>query len=352
MTVEDEGATQRGLYMRGRHVDKRILWGVIFGVVIYAVIGLAADAQEMADALLSFPVWVFLGALGLTVINYGVRFLKWHYYLHCVDIREVPVGMSLNVFLAGLVMSVTPGKIGEVLKSLLLREAKGIPAARTAPIVIAERLTDLLGLFLIASAGVAIFDYGRWAFAVSVGIVVAAVVVLNQPALIAWGLKQWAKLPVVGALHVKLEEAYASMRQLVGWRALGVGTLMSVVSWSMEGVAFWWILDALGGLDATLFKALFIFSMTTILGAVSFLPGGLGVTEGTMIGGLMLLGVFEARFLAAAATYLIRFATLWFGVVVGFVALIIFRRRVGLEQDLEDLAREDDAEAMAEAATD
>ena len=159
-------------------MEKRILWGVILGVVVYAILGLVTDAREVASVLIEFPYLVFLGALGLTVVNYSVRFAKWHYYLRLLGLK-VPVGLSLNVFLAGLVMSVTPGKLGEVLKSLLLREAQQIPAARTAPIVIAERLTDLLGLFVIAALGVGTFAFGRWAFAISVVVVVSAIIVLG-----------------------------------------------------------------------------------------------------------------------------------------------------------------------------
>ena len=111
-------------------MEKRILWGVILGVVVYAILGLVTDAREVASVLLDFPYLVFLGALGLTVVNYSVRFAKWHYYLRLLGL-QVAWPLSLNVFLAGLVMSVTPGKLGEVLKSLLLREAQQIPAAAT-----------------------------------------------------------------------------------------------------------------------------------------------------------------------------------------------------------------------------
>ena len=242
------GVARRGaktLSNRGA-MEKRILLGVVLGVVTYALIGLASDASQVIDALATLPWWVPLGALGLTVVNYMVRFAKWHYYLRCLGL-EVGVGLSANVFLAGLSMSVTPGKVGEVLKSVLLRDAEGNDVARTAPIVLAERLTDLLGLFLIASLGVATFDYGRWAFAAAVALVLALLVVLHQPRLVEWLLMQWARLPIVGGLHVKLSEAYGVMRQLVGWRVLGVTTLMSLASWSMEGIAFFWMIEALGG---------------------------------------------------------------------------------------------------------
>ncbi len=307
-------------------LERRILWGMILGIVIYALIGLLTDARALAAELLHFPLMTFLGALALTLVNYGLRFVKWHYYLKHLGFQIAPLH-SLNVFLAGLAMSVTPGKVGEVLKSLLLRESHQIPAAQTAPIVVAERLTDLLGLFVIAAFGIANFEFGRPVFIASLVVVVAAILVLQRPRLVHNLLNLVERLPVIGGLRPKFDEAYTAMQKLLTLPVLTWSTLLSVLAWSMEALAFYWILSTLGASDMTLYLAFFIYAITTILGAVSFLPGGLGVTEGSMIGVLLLLGNFSARSTAAAATYLIRFATLWFGVILGFIALVIFRFR-------------------------
>lgn len=309
-------------------LQRRLLWGVLLGAVVYAAMALVADARALLAELGAFPAAVFAGALGLTLVNYGLRFVKWHAYLRKLGYGRVGVGESLNVFVAGLVMSVTPGKAGEVLKSVLLKERHGLPVARTAPIVFAERLTDLLGLFILAAVGIGIFDYGRIAFAISLVAVLALIVVLQLPPVIARLLDLWERLPVVGQARPKLEEAYASTRTLLDWRLMSWTTLLSAVAWGMEAVAFWWILGTLGASQAaTVTLSTFVYAMTTILGAVSFLPGGLGVTEGSMMGALMLFEVFTRESAAAAATYLIRFATLWFGVVVGFFALVWLRTR-------------------------
>ncbi|MFU8805182.1 MAG: lysylphosphatidylglycerol synthase transmembrane domain-containing protein [Bradymonadaceae bacterium] len=307
-------------------LERRILAGMLFGVLIYAAIGFWTDAQRLAEDLTSFPILVFLGALALTLINYGLRFIKWHYYLRLLGI-VVPVGLSLNIFLAGLVMSITPGKLGEVLKSVLLRQARGIPVAKTAPVVFAERLTDLLGLFVIAGVGVITFGFGRVVFVISLVVVIATIVFLQQPRLVNLFLDLLEKLPLAGKLRPKLDEAYGSVQHLLSLKALTWTTLLSVLAWSMEALAFYWILLALDATDPTVYLAFFIYAMATILGAVSFLPGGLGVTEGSMIAVLLAMGLFATTSTAAAATYLIRFSTLWFGVVVGLVAWIVFRRR-------------------------
>lgn len=297
--------------------------GIVFGVVVYAAILVWSDAGKLVGELKRFPVAVFLGALGLTLINYALRFAKWHWYLKHLDI-EVPVWESAQLFVAGMVMSVTPGKVGEVLKSFLLRESRGVAAARTAPVVVAERVTDLLGMVVIAGFGVVTFEFGRAIFATVVLGLALLVVVLNQRHWVQTLLERTEDVPVLGAARPKLEEAYESMHSLVQWRILGGTTLLSVLAWSMEGLAMWWIVWAIAPEAPSIYLIFFIYSMGTILGSVSFLPGGLGVAEFTMIAALTKFGVLADE-PAAVVTYLIRFATLWFGVGLGLLALIRYR---------------------------
>ena len=64
--------------------------------------------------------------------------------------------------------------------------------------------------------------------------------------------------------------------------------------------------------------AVFTLAFSTVVGALSTLPGGLGAAEASIAGMLVLLLGME-KDSAAAATLLIRFATLWFGVSLGLL---------------------------------
>lgn len=311
---------------------RRILLGLVLGVLVYAGLGMLTDARAVIDHASRFPVGVFLGALALTLVNYGLRFLKWHLYLRKLDL-EVPVGESLTVFISGMVMAVTPGKVGEVFKSFLLRESRGIPAASTAPIVAAERMTDLLGMVLIAAIGVVTFDYGRTVLGATVVLLVVGIVILNQREMVLRWLEWSGDLPVVGRFQAKLEEAYESMHELLDLPIFTGTTLLSAVAWSMEGAALYWILTALDASGVTVYAAFFVYAISTIAGAISFLPGGLGVTEGGMIVLLTdVFGYFDGASAATLATYIIRFATLWFGVGLGAVTLVYFRAHYGADR--------------------
>src|SRR6266540_4594519 len=123
----------------------RVAAGVAAGVAIYVGFSIWADVGRVGAALRSFSGWAAAGACLLAAGNYAIRFGRWQYYLRVLGLRIAP-GDSATVFLAGFALTVTPGKLGEAVKALLLRASHGISATRTAPIVIAERVTDLIAL--------------------------------------------------------------------------------------------------------------------------------------------------------------------------------------------------------------
>lgn len=299
--------------------------GVLFAVLAYALLAMWADAREVIESWTELDPWVFTAALGLSVVNYAFRYLKWVMYLRLLGER-VEHRINIPVFLAGFSMAVTPGKIGEVLKSSLLKDARGISVAKTAPIVLAERLTDLIALVLMAAFGASAFGIGLNGLVIVMLVLLSGMLFIQRRdwVLALLGVIRWKRLL---GIRQKLEEAYESARTLLAFKVTILSVLLSVVSWSMEGLAFYLIVNSLGG-EATLSSAIFVFSMSTVLGALSFLPGGLGVAEGSMLGMLKALGIFTERAPALLSTYVIRFTTLWFAVLIGFVALSLHRRQM------------------------
>jgi uncharacterized membrane protein YbhN (UPF0104 family) len=123
------------------------------GVLVMLVVAMFADFGETFGALRHMHLrWLPLLFL-LSLANYVSRFARWEYFLRMLGLR-IPLRDSMDVFLGGFVFSVTPGKLGELFKSVLLKETHGIAIARTAPVVFAERFSDLGGLLILASLGV------------------------------------------------------------------------------------------------------------------------------------------------------------------------------------------------------
>jgi uncharacterized protein (TIRG00374 family) len=309
-----------------RHV-RRWLWPAIAVVVVVAAYAMVGDLRQLGDRLGDFGWSAFALALVLALANYAIRGVRWELYLRRQGVR-VPRSSSVLVFGAGLSLAITPGKVGELVKSFLLRELHGAPVTRTAPIVIAERVTDLIALIALAVVGVA-------AYGVHVAVVAAAAsLVALGLVLLAWPRGTRAVIELVTRPR-RLRRYRAPLHELAGGlaglcrpRPLVWATALALPAWAAECVGFAAIVNAFPGAHVELGLAVAIYAATTIAGALSFLPGGLGVTEGAMILLLVESASRLERATAFDATLLTRLATLWFAVVLGLVCLAAARRKI------------------------
>lgn len=307
----------------------KILVSLLLGLGVILAISLVSDLRAVMRDLRAFT-WPLLPLiLGLTLFNYLLRGFKWDFFL-----RRLRCGQGVSsftsglIFTSGMVMAVTPGKLGEVFKSYLLKRVNGTAVSRSAPIVLAERLTDGLAMLLLMGLGLTLFPPARPLFALLLVATLAGIMIVQHRPLANALLDVSARLPLGNKLAPRLRTVYESTRELLDWRVLGIATGISVVSWGCECIAFYLVLVGLGVEASTLLllQAIFIFAASTLFGLVSFLPGGLGVSEVSSVGLLVTLVNISAA-AATSATLLIRFTTLWFGVLLGALALAWFGRR-------------------------
>jgi uncharacterized protein (TIRG00374 family) len=307
----------------------RLIVSLVLGALVFVGLSAYAHFGDVVEGFGHFR-WQYLPlVLLLTCGNYVLRFFKWQYYLRTLGVEGLSRRESALIYLSGLGMVVTPGKVGEWLKCYLLREVQGTPFSRTAPILIAERLTDSLGLVVLGSAGLIVFG-DAWPVFVIVVVGGGALVFLARHRPLAhWLLERAESLPVVARFAHHAHEFYDGSYALLSPRALGSMTLLSVFSWGFEVLAFYVVLIGLGvdGGGDTLLRASFIMPAATLASALLMTPGGLGVAEGG-ITGLSQVLLDLPRSLAAVGTVLIRLGTLWFGVFVGLVALGAVSRRL------------------------
>ena len=307
---------------------RRVISVMLLAVAVYGAFALYGGVGKIAASLESFSWWTFVAACGLASMNYVLRFLKWEYYLSVLGIRGIPKGESFLTFLSGFVLTITPGKVGEVFKSLILFQLRGVPIQRTAPIVVAERVTDLIGVIVIITAGSLSFRGGLIWAGIGAALVVTLLVMVASPGLARWFLELLPRLPgplgraAAPRVH-KVEEALDRLRDLTTPRRLVWPTLLSITAWTSEGVALWVILGGFG-VHAPLPLTAFFYATATLAGALLPVPGGLGVTDGLLEQQMARVGGVPTA-TAFAAMLLVRFATLWFAVGVGFVALGILR---------------------------
>jgi glycosyltransferase 2 family protein len=297
---------------------KKLLLVMLLTVLVFFGLAGYGDLQEVSARLANFPLNYLMAALALAVLNYLFRFARWAYYLRVLGIN-IPFHISFFVFLSGLGMSITPGKVGEFLKSHLLRDRAGIMISKSAPAIAMERVTDVISVVLLGLTGLLLLPP-----VVSMVLVVVSGLCGGAMLLVTSQRSDWLlDLPVLRRWKEPLSTSREGLRTLTGPGTMLVAIVLGGLAWLSEGVALWIILEGLNA-DAALLQALPIYAAATLIGAISTLPGGLVGTEGTMLVLLQRIGTGPGP--AAAATLLVRLVTLWFAVGIGVVALGCFQR--------------------------
>lgn len=322
------------------NLRRRLIAGLVFGFLVIIGLALASDIRQVGDRLAGFAWGLLPLILAGTLFNYLLRFVKWHYYLAQIGAGQLAWRESARLFVAGFPLAVTPGKVGEALKGVWLNRKTGIPVARAVTVVVAERISDGLAVLGLSTLGVIAYP-SYWPAFVAVLAALLAAVFLSQIRPLALGLIGLAeRIPGIGPIGHQLRAFYEGTHALFRPRASTTAIGLGAVSWLGEGVAMYLVLLGLGvpGGWQNLSLAVFILSFSTVVGAVSALPGGLGASEASIAGMLVLLMALPTG-TATAATLLIRFATLWFGVALGLIVWTFSKDLLALEGEATQAPR-------------
>lgn len=304
------------LYLSGWRY-RAVALSVLCAALGYLGFSLWAGWQEVGRAAARVGTLGIALVLLLSLVNYGLRFLRWQGYLGALG-HAVPWPASLRIYLAGFALTTTPGKAGEALRGLLLRPW-GVPYPQSLAAFFSERLSDLSAVVLLALFGLTLYPQARPLIVAGVGLVAAGLLLLAQRRLVERlaGVLPASAERRLGFLHGLLNVLLEARRCHRPALLLGA-TLLSLMAWSAEALAFHWILHWMGA-DVPLAFAVFVYAIAMLTGALSFMPGGLGGAEAAMVALLVWKGMAGAD--AVAATVLIRLATLWFAVGLGAVCL-------------------------------
>ncbi|MCC7158843.1 MAG: flippase-like domain-containing protein [Ignavibacteria bacterium] len=305
---------------------KKIIFSVIFGAAVFLGLSIYANFDELLEAFEIYNWLMFPLVLLLSLCNYMMRFFRWEYYTKTLDIK-IERKLSFMIFLSSFIMSVTPGKIGEVFKSYLLKEQNGTPVSRSAPIVFAERITDFLSLALLSMAGALMLGYGtNLIIGFGVFFVILVLAISNKRFSYAV-IRFLEKLKFFRKLSVKIHTAYDSIYMMVRFKELVVTIILSIFAWSFECFSFYLVINGFGAGNAIhidIFIATFVYGFATLAGAATMLPGGLGATDASITGLLVILSI--PKNIAVASTLIIRAATLWFAVIVGIISVMLYQK--------------------------
>ncbi len=309
--------------------DRLVVPGLVV-MVFGGLAGLAAATgwEETLAQISRLRPWQVLVLLALSLTNYLLRGLRWHMFSAHLGL---PLGYAVSFlhFLGGFAMSVTPGRLGELVRMRWIGRKTGWRFERTAPLVLVDRASDLAALGLLLGIGLA-FSATGIAFGLPVALLALAGAVLStRPKLLGaiaiWGHRTTGRFP---RFFAKIRRAARALSAFSSPVAIGLAGILGVVGWFAEGYAFHLLLGWMGA-DIGLAKAVAIFVFANLAGGLTGAPGGVGGAEAAMVALLALEGVpLEA---SVPATAIIRVTTLWFAILIG-LAVFPFAERHSLRK--------------------
>lgn len=305
-------------------VWRRALVYVVFAVfAIWCVLAFRRDIAQI-DLTPLRQGWPAVLAAGLlSLLNYVLRVVRWRMYLQRLG-HTLPWGFVSLTFMAGFAFTLSPGKLGEMVRARYY-QPKGIPLSSVTGAFFVERLLDLVVMILLAVAVLAELQAYRsflWVAIALVGGLLAGV------ALVPWTRVAQA---LAQAPHGRLLQAaqsvvkmFVSARMFLSPGMLLTGLLIGAVAWGAEAVGLKLVADVIAPVHMSIPAAMGIYAIAIIVGALSFLPGGLGSTEAVMAALLVAHGYDMPQ--AILLTLICRLLTLWLAVLIGWICVWLLRR--------------------------
>jgi uncharacterized protein (TIRG00374 family) len=306
--------------------ERRISLIFILSIFFYTAFILLADIKKILSVSAQFNWKIIPLLLLITFFNYVFRFFRWHYLLKKINIT-LSAKKSFQIFFSGISMTVTPGKMGEVLKAYLVKKETGNRFSEMVPLLVFERMTDGIAMIILALGGVYFFRQSIIFFIFSTLLVMAFIVFIYTKNFIVDLIKQFE----ARFFHIKILDFavifFENSQKLLSGRNLIIAVFLGIIAWSLEGISLFllvnqFVVETYHSMSLQgLFYCLFIFSFSSIAGFLVLIPGGVGVAEGSITSFLMLffkMTLPQSIFL----TLIFRFVTLWFGVSLGLLFLL------------------------------
>ena len=300
-------------------LGKKYLIIIFVAVAIYSLFLFFSDFSIVYEKLENFQITLLPLILLVVFSSWLVLFIRWMILLKKHQI-QIPLKINFLIFFAGFTLAISPAKSGELIKSVLLKNKCGIAATKTIPIIFLERFYDIIGTTAVAIIGITFLG-------LELGIVLALVPIVILVIFYLFYSKRSFDFTLKIINHIKplqkflsnIEESHEIIRHSSDVKTICSCSGLTIVFRIIEAIGILLILQALGINFIEFFNLLSIYSASVILGSISMSPGGLGVTEGSFAG-LLTLYELELQTTLAIAV-IVRFFTMWFAIVVGFISL-------------------------------
>ncbi|MEM6408672.1 MAG: lysylphosphatidylglycerol synthase transmembrane domain-containing protein [Pseudomonadota bacterium] len=305
-------------------IDRLVVLGLVV-LFAFGVLGLAAGvgwAETWAQIRALGPLQLAI-LLGLSLVNYLLRGMRWHL---CARASGLHLRLRDNLlhFIGGFAMTVTPGRIGELVRLRWISNLSGRPFERSLPLPFIDRVFDVAAMALVLAACAMLSQAGLAGALPVAGLALLVAVAITRPWLLRRMVTQlWRLVRRWPRRFAGLRQAARGMDRFSKPGLALPALVLGVIGWSAEGYALFLLLGWMGA-DIGFATATLIFVFSTLAGGLTGAPGGVGGAEAAMLALLVAQGVPLETAIPAMAV--IRLTTLWFAILLGFCAFPIAER--------------------------
>ncbi len=298
--------------------DNKLILVLIAAIGIYAIFLFVSDFGVISEKISNFKINYLPLILLFVTISWIPLFMKWHILLKNSEI-DIPLRKSISVFLSAPALGITPGQIGVLMRSQILKTSSNIPRTKTIPIILVEKVYDLVGALLASIIGIIILEIEPYLIIIAVSVLSTIFFFMYYRPASELFFRRITKTKFFSKYVENISEFDKTIQKSTNVKIATICILLAVTYWFIISIAAYYTLI---GFDVSILdylQVLAIYTTSILLGAISFIPGGIGITEGSIASLFTLNGIDVST--ALILSVMIRVLTLWYSVSVGFIAL-------------------------------
>lgn len=288
-----------------------------------AGLALATGWEETIEHLSKLQFSQVLILLGLSLVNYVFRAVRWHILAHQTK-AAITLRQSFLHFVGGFALTITPGRLGELIRLRWMQRVTGSRLERLAPVPLGDRAFDLAAMGLVLGGALMLINdrpYGSGAVA---ALAIGSAIIATRPTLLIKIVEcLWSRVKRWPRIFSRLRQAARSVDGFSKFNVAAPSMVLGMIGWIAEGVALYLLITWMGA-EISIAAAVVIFMFSSLAGGLTGAPGGIGGAEASMILLLSLQGIPAA--VSVPATAVIRLVSLWFAIVLGIAVFPIAER--------------------------
>jgi uncharacterized protein (TIRG00374 family) len=299
-------------------------------MICYVAIALYADIGRLSNTKSSLKIdyWFIPLAISAMTAHILLLAIRFHRFLRAIGINDIPLSKSVLLYITGLSMAATPASSGQIIRSQIIKKQYDHAISKTSPIVLVEKWNELTAVILI----LAVFAFLNAAMIESILIIVIGIAVafllfaiMRIHAIFTLSKKIVLRFRRLKMLEESIENSQATLKILTSKKSIIIdGFLITTTAQICQAICVFFAFQALG-IKLGFVLSTQIFFIALLSGILSFVPGGIFVTEGSMLGLLIKYdgannypGSSDIALLAGAVIF-VRLATIWYGTFLGVI---------------------------------